>query len=542
MRLDAPGGAVGEKNGGGGGDLYEALVGPPEVDRGSDEAQRALRERPSFSIRTRVILSFALCFFLTGGVILWSRWAATDVERKLHFLESAGSYASEIEQARRFEKNFLLYGTNLADARSSVQDARSILEQDGDKVRAVVGKRGYETILAHVDQYRTLLDRLGRAPRPAQAAIEVELRSHGQTMVSTAHSLLARERQLMDEKLVMVKQVPLAFLVVLLALVGYIAHFLNRQILGPLKRLLHHTDRIAGGDLTPILPVRRYRDEFSTFAMAMNHMMHELNRRQELLVRSHKLRAVGTLTAGIAHELNNPLNNITLTAAMLKEDYLSLSDAERIEMVDDLIGQADRAQRIVRNLLDFARESEARTEHLEVEGLLEETVRLAQNQLKMAKVRVAFEVGGHLPTIYGDRQQLHQVFLNLVLNAADAMPDGGVLRIAAGAAEEPGFVAIVVADEGTGIPEHVLDNIFDPFFTTKTRGKGTGLGLSVSLGIVSQHGGHIKVESKVGRGTSVTVLLPVSRIPSSISTGVDGATTESAERCDGLATKTAGAG
>jgi signal transduction histidine kinase len=509
--------------------LLEGLTDPASGDQGSAAAQRALRERPSFSIRMRVILSFALCFILSGGVILWSRWTLSDIELKMHFLESAGSHGSEIEQARRYEKNFLLYGTNLSDARSHAQEARTMLEQDASKVQAVVGKQRYQMMLMHVDRYLDLLDRLANATGAERAQIETELRSHGQTMVSTAHALIASERQLMDAKLRMIKRVPLAFLVVLLVLVAYIAHFLNQQILTPLKRLLHHTDRIAEGDLTPILPARRYRDEFTTVSLAMNHMLHELNRRQDVLVRSHKLRAVGTLTAGIAHELNNPINNITLTAAMLKEDYDTLSNEERLEMVDDLIGQADRAQQIVRNLLDFARETESKTEHLEVLGLLEETVRLAGNQLKMAKVRVALDIPEHLSTIYGDRQQLHQVFLNLFLNAVDAMPRGGTLTVRA-AAEEPGFVAIRVTDEGAGIPEHILDNIFDPFFTTKATGKGTGLGLSVSLGIVRQHGGHIHVESKVGRGTTVTVRLPVSIVPSSISTRHEAATVPADKR------------
>jgi len=495
----------------------------PDVDSG-DEAQRALRERPSFSIRTRVVLGFALCFILSGGVIVWSRWTLSDVERKMHFLESAANQSSEIEQARRYEKNFLLYGTNLDNARNHVQQARAILEQDAATVETVVGKRAYQTMLMHVDQYRALLDRLGETTREQRAEVEAELRSHGQTMVSTAHGLVERERQHMDDKLRMIKQVPLVFLVVLLGLVVYISHFTNQQILTPLKRLLHHTDRIAAGDLAPILPARRYRDEFTTLAIAMNHMLHELDQRQEILVRSHKLRAVGTLTAGIAHELNNPINNITLTGAMLKEDYATLSDQERLEMIDDLIGQADRAQRIVRNLLDFARESESKSELLDVRNLLEETIRLVGNQLKIARVRAVLEVADNLATIHGDRQQLNQVFLNLFLNAVDAMPQGGRLAVHAAASDEPGFVAIRVVDEGSGIPEHVLGNIFDPFFTTKPTGKGTGLGLSVSLGIVRKHGGDVRVESKVGHGTTVTVLLPVSSIPSAISAGTAEAT------------------
>ena len=500
--------------------LFEQLVGPAKIDQRAAEAQRALRERPSFSIRLRVILSFALCFILSGSLILWSQWTLADIERRLHFLESAGSYSSEIEQARRNEKNFLLYGTNLADARSHVRQARTIIEQDADKVKAVVGRRSYETMLAHVDQYQSLLERLGGTEE--RGGVEAELRSHGQTMVSTAQSLVAKERERMDAQLRMIQRVPLVFLAILLVLVAYIAHFLNRQLLTPIKRVLHNTERIACGDLTPILPARRYRDEFTSIALAMNHMMDELKRRQDLLVHSHKLRAVGTLTAGIAHEINNPLNNITIGAAMLKEDYDSLCDGERLGRVDEIIGQADRAERIVRNLLDFARESEAKTEHLELRPLLEETVRLAGNQLKMARVRTTLAVPENLPTIHGDRQQLHQVFLNLLLNAADAMPKGGTVTIQAAAAETPGFAAVRLIDQGTGIPEHVLENIFDPFFTTKTKGKGTGLGLSVSLGIVRQHGGHIQVESQVGHGTTVTVLLPTSHVPASVSSASEG--------------------
>jgi len=499
--------------------LFEELAEQSKVDPVSREAQRALRERPSFSIRLRVILSFALCFILSGSVITWWQWTLADIQRKLHFLESVGSYSSEIEQARRYEKNFLLYGTNLADARSHVQRARTIIEEDPDKVKIAVGRRTYGMMLLHVEQYRSLLDRLGDTPTEKREKLEGELRSHGQTMLSTAQALVARERQLMDAKLRMIQRVPSVFLGILLLLVAYIAHFLNKQLLTPIKRILYHTDRIARGDLTPIRPARRYRDEFTSLAIAMNHMMYEMNRRQDLLLHSHKLRAVGTLTAGIAHEINNPLNNITISGAMLKEEYASLSDPERLARVDEIIGQAERAERIVRNLLDFARESEAKTERLELPRLLDETIRLAGNQLSIARVRVTSEVPANLPAIHGDRQQLHQVFLNLLLNAADAMPKGGKLIIRGSASEDPGFAVIRVIDEGMGIPAHLLDSIFDPFFTTKTKGKGTGLGLSVSLGIVRQHGGNIKVESEVGRGTTVTVFLPVSNIPAPISSG-----------------------
>jgi signal transduction histidine kinase len=244
--------------------------------------------------------------------------------------------------------------------------------------------------------------------------------------------------------------------------------------------------------------------------------MIQLAHRQELLVQAHKLKAVGTLTAGVAHELNNPINNIMLTAASLQEDYADLPEEERQDMVNDLVGESERAQRIVRNLLDFARESNIETAAIQPRRLVEETLQLATNQIKLAKVKVRGEVDENLPTIHGDFQQLVQVFLNLVLNALDAMPGGGTLTISITGGRGEDFVAFELADTGTGIPDHVLPNIFDPFFTTKPGAKGTGLGLSVSLGIVRQHGGDIRVRSEPGLGTTFTVLLPVTKVPAPI--------------------------
>jgi signal transduction histidine kinase len=242
-------------------------------------------------------------------------------------------------------------------------------------------------------------------------------------------------------------------------------------------------------------------------------MMNELVRRQQLLVQAHKLKALGTLTAGVAHELNNPINNIMLTAAALEEGYAGLSDEERIEMASDLTRESERARDIVRNLLDFARAGEVQAGPLEVREIVRDTLQLASNQIKLAKTRVREDVGENLPPVFGDRHQLTQVFLNLVLNAIEAMPDGGILTITAAASGDHNFVNVGFTDTGVGIPEQYLGSIFDPFFSSKKNAKGTGLGLSVSLGIVRQHGGDIRVASEVGVGTTFTVSLPIARVP-----------------------------
>ena len=346
--------------------------------------------------------------------------------------------------------------------------------------------------------------------------IELELRNYGHKMVSFAQDLMTREKDSLTETIIRSRNIHVYSLLFLLLFMMLNAYFLGSRILGNINRFSIYAQRIASGDFTPITPARRFRDEFTDLAIAINQMIQELESREAVLIQSHKMRAVGTLTAGVAHELNNPLNNITLTAHMLLEDYETLSDDERKEMVRDVVSEAGRSKDIISNLLDFARESGSQLEPLDLERLLKDTIHLASNQLKLSGIKIAFQAAGNLPRIHGDSQQLRQVFLNLILNAIDASPKGGKIQVLLLPADEPNYVAVKVIDFGTGIPEHILGSIFDPFFTTKGKGKGTGLGLSVSQGIVGKHGGRIRVTSMEGKGATFTVTLPVTTIPARI--------------------------
>lgn len=496
-----------------------AVQRPDLADRPPDDVQRA-DERPSISIRTRLMVGFMLFFVLSAGQAAATWMILARVENKLQFLVAADRYTSEIQQARRFEKNFFLYGTNLDDVQDHADAAQAILTRDQRELASVVGQNKFNTMRQYAADYRELIGRLQQLDRnrppdtaPAYHDIEAQLRDNGRQMVEFALNLSNEERKSMDATLGLINRVPFVFLAVLLLLAVYFAHFLARQMIGPLNRLLTATQRIAMGDFTPLRPIRRYRDEFSELVTAINRMSHELGHREEAMVQSHKLRAVGTLTAGVAHELNNPLNNITLTAGLLEEDYDALSDPERREMARDLVDQAERAQRIVRNLLDFAREGEKKTERLDIGRILDETIELAGNQVRISGVKIVKRLPENLPQIHCERHKLCQVFLNLFLNAVDAMPEGGTITLSAERADVPGLLAVHVADTGKGITDHVLPLIFDPFFTTKPTGKGTGLGLSVSLGLVRSYGGDIQVSSKVGEGSIFTVLLPIAEMP-----------------------------
>lgn len=478
----------------------------------------ALKSRPIISIRTRLFLSFLVIFTFSAVVALWAIYALSEIQAKILFLEAAGNYFVEIQQARRFEKNFLLYGTNLEDSLEHLLTAEEILQQNKATIEKILGHNSIQGMSLQLSNYHKVLEKVGEAGDTEERnRYEPELREYGGQLVSQANNFLDKERESVEGALALSRRVPFYFLGILMVLIIFITSFLVKNILSTLNRFLEYTNRIGEGDFTPILPKRKYRDEFSQLALAFNQMIRELDKRHKILIESHKLRAVGTLVAGVAHELNNPLNNTMLTASLLEEDYKQLSDEDKLDMVRDIVKETERSKIIVRNLLDFARASEYKNVPMNLEHLLENSIRLVHNRVKLAKINLQTELASDLPPVHGDEQALQQVFINLILNAVDALPPRGEITITASKSRQAGFIEIRVSDNGPGIPEHIRPRIFDPFFTTKVKEKGTGLGLSVSQGIIHRLGGDINVESYIGRGTTFVVFLPTTEVPSSVS-------------------------
>jgi two-component system NtrC family sensor kinase len=502
-------------------DSQGILMGRYEQMDAVNKARQALLSRRRFSLRLQIYMGFFLVFLIAAAIGTALLVTMYDVEKKLIFLEIVNDYVIEIQQARRFEKNFFLYGTNLGDALENVYAAKNILERNANELIKIQGKDTQDTILTNINRYENTLERLASLEEekgktsdyPIQKKeIELDLRKQGQKMISYAQDMMSNERDSVSQVILKARSIHIYSFICLLIFMILNAYLLGSRILGHIRRFADHSMRIAMGDFTPIMPSRRFRNEFTDLALAINHMMQELESRETVLIQSHKMRAVGTLTAGVAHELNNPLNNITLTAHMLLEDFDNLSEEERKEMVGDVVNEAGRAKDIIRNLLDFARESSSQMESLDLEKLIKDTIHLASNQIKRTHIKIQFQTVGHLSRIHGDSQQLRQVFLNLILNAIDASQNEGEIQILLLPADEPGYIAVKVIDFGSGIPNYILGSIFDPFFTTKGKGKGTGLGLSVSQGIIAKHGGRIQVNSEEGKGTTFTVILPVTTI------------------------------
>ncbi|HXW62982.1 MAG TPA: ATP-binding protein [Candidatus Acidoferrales bacterium] len=230
-------------------------------------------------------------------------------------------------------------------------------------------------------------------------------------------------------------------------------------------------------------------------------------RLEDQMVQTEKLTSLGLLAAGVAHEVNTPLAVISNHIQMLGKQIPA--DDPRQRTIERIVKQTFRASEIVNNLLNFSRTGGAEPMAVDLHALLEETLTLVQHPFKTARVSVVRNYTEQLPPVLGSATRLQQVFLNLFMNARDAMPNGGMLEVRTGA--HNGSVEIEVSDTGTGIPPENLHRIFDPFFTTKATGRGTGLGLSVSYGIIKEHAGKVEVRSTPGKGTSFRLEFPVAR-------------------------------
>ena len=286
----------------------------------------------------------------------------------------------------------------------------------------------------------------------------------------------------------------------------------TKLILKPISQIIAMSDKVIKGDLSARVGIRP-PGEMGILCRAIDHMANAVEEREHQLKvatsrqisQSAKLASIGRLAAGIAHEINNPLTGVLTFAHLLHQK--DTVDEESKQDIGVIIRETTRVREIVQGLLNFARESPPQKQLLDINEALSQTMTLVRSQKEFNKVTVVENLAPDLPLISGDKNQLQQVFLNLSLNAVEAMEDGGTLRIATSVTD--GNLIITFEDTGCGIKEEHLDDIFEPFFTTKPTAKGTGLGLSVSYGIVRQHGGSISVESKVGEGSIFTVTLPI---------------------------------
>jgi two-component system NtrC family sensor kinase len=324
------------------------------------------------------------------------------------------------------------------------------------------------------------------------------------------------------------------------AVAAGVATLARRLVVVPVGRLVEGTRHVGGGNLEHRI-AQSSQDELGQLAASFNGMTQSLldvgrerdallgslerqveertaalRKTQSQLVQSEKLASLGRLAASIAHEINNPLAGI-LTFARLQirvlEEDRALSEEVRHRHVAQLRlvqREAERCTAIVRNLLDFARQRPLKPTRFAPAALVDEALSLVGHQLTLKGIEVELSVAA-APQVEADFGQLRQAFVNVALNAADAMPEGGRMRVSVAGSPDGSEVDLTVEDQGTGIAPEDLQKIFDPFFSTKDH--GTGLGLSVVYGIVERHGGRLDIDSEPGRGTRVRIRLPAAAEP-----------------------------
>lgn len=313
------------------------------------------------------------------------------------------------------------------------------------------------------------------------------------------------------------------------ALVHLMAFRVARRISGPIHDMAAAAQQVAGGNFSAKVAVAS-TDELGYLAQRFNTMTLELERAhlimqedaaelerkveartaelramQAHLVQSEKMAAIGKLSAGVAHEINNPLTGILTNSSLMLEDLPD--DHPWREDVQTIVNETLRCRKIVKGLLDFARQTKPQRTRLEMNQIVEDVLALVRNQTVFRAITIDYDFDAHLPTVHADADQMRQVVLNIVLNAAEAMAAGGTLRLSSRAAAGGRAIELRFADTGPGIPDDVRARVFEPFFTTKRT--GTGLGLSIAYGIVERHHGQLRVESTPGGGTTFVIVLPV---------------------------------
>jgi signal transduction histidine kinase len=461
------------------------------------------------SIRKKVNYAYYVGITLIIAIAFLNYFNLQKINQRIEFSFIASDLFDATLEMRRFEKNYFLYG--YADDYNEnliyTDEAKDIISKHEKAIEQLVIKSNIYALKTDILRYSDLMhehyDKERRLFHDQAALLEEKIRERGKEIVNTAQAISTAERQYI-QSLIDSSQNTLIVSGVFLIIIGFfIARYLSRMVIRPLKLMESSMMHIAEGEFT-FMPVLSRDKELMSLSKAVNKMLLELELRQKRLIQSEKLASTGTLLFGVAHEMNNPLSNISTSCEILKEEIETADIEYQRELLTQIENETDRAKEIVGTVLDFSREGKKGI--INLRETVYESYRLLRGELP-SKIEVHIKIPDNL-TLYADKQKLEQVFLNLIKNAAESIHEEGVIRISAGMKSED-MIEIKVQDTGTGIDSETISRIFDPFFSRKDAKKGYGLGLFVVHGIIEEHRGTIDVESQSNHGTTFLLRLPV---------------------------------
>jgi signal transduction histidine kinase len=455
----------------------------------------------------------------------------------LSFLEdriATGVSASElldtVLEARRYEKNFFLYGKtdDLRESRGYGARASALLTELQGELESIASRERIGMLRQRLAEYLNAIDGFEGENFWQSAAGHARaqtLREAGRLLSAEAEAMADAQRARLAEAVRESRWWLLGGAVLIALTAVVIARRVARSVALPLARVESALADIGRGHFDHLDPPSQDREILSV-TDAVNRMLSEIESRRRHLVQSEKLASLGTLVSGVAHELNNPLSNISSTAQILLEEVDA--DAHIHDWLTQIDQETERARRVVRMLLAFARDEAFRKQRLTLREVIDESLFLLRGH-RLRREAVTLEIPGDLE-VPADRQRLQQVIVNLLRNAVDAAGEAARIRVRAQAvacdtlAFPPDTVfgktspsnlhgdrcvVLSIEDDGPGISPDILPRVFDPFFTTKDVGHGSGLGLFVSQEIVAQHDGCLGVSSRLDAGTCFTLCLPL---------------------------------
>jgi two-component system NtrC family sensor kinase len=521
------------------------------------------------SLKKKIIFSFLVSIFIIALLVTFEYINFIEIKKEILSLELTGTIRSISLQIRRHEKNFFLYPTmkgeseavhrNLQNLNGILSDSHPGSKHDSLLLNLKTYVREYENNFAAIEllsdgltkeiekteikfsgyfpliksimiespvQGITFLEKVFLLPPDNKIVKELEqldiriksLRKNGEDILDVSNELDKIARTNVENTIYM-SQLAILIILPLFLITGIgTIFFFNRDVVKRLNALIEVVEKTGRGNFSNVvLPPPKWssNDEVSILITKFNTMEEQLAQREEELkqknmelLQTKKLAAIGTLASGVAHELNNPLNNIYISTQVLAKEVNESHPSAIREIVADIRGQTLRVKKIVSALLEFARGREPHLIDIELNSLIRGAYSLVGNLTNVEKIRFVLESDAGGVVIKADPEQMERVFINLFANAVDAMQGEGELNVRI--SPEYGLIKITVRDTGKGIKGKDLENVFEPFFSTKD--KGVGLGLAIVFNTINKHNGNITVQSEEGKGTTFTITIPVGRV------------------------------